>query len=272
MIECVKLHGGNLMASVTQRVSQVKQPFSGYIKPSEFDKIQLKDNIILFPFENISASTVGIAVDYLTRLAVGQTRDNAFQVSLAGAEVCERLTSLPARAMAYEYLNKITGLDDNSIINTVMLVRNDVWLRNPESAIKSLSSPITIPSKETIANIRTMVNRGLNLFSTYGPITSTGFTFEPYGYTSIITSGDGDFLTKDTMWNFKVSKRDITSKHTLQILIYYVMGKHSGNNIFRSINKIGFFNPRLNRVYKLDIQKIPESTIQKISRDVIGYT
>ena len=42
----------------------------------------------------------------------------------------------------------------------------------------------------------------------------------PGGYTDKITSGDGDFLTVDTLWDFKVLKANIKSQHTLQLLVY----------------------------------------------------
>lgn len=48
-----------------------------------------------------------------------------------------------------------------------------------------------------------------------------GFTFKG-GYSPIVTAGDGDYLTKDTLWDFKVSKKELNSKHTLQLLMYYI--------------------------------------------------
>ena len=32
------------MSSVTQRIKEIKQPYGGYIKPNEFEKIQFEDN------------------------------------------------------------------------------------------------------------------------------------------------------------------------------------------------------------------------------------
>jgi hypothetical protein len=125
--------------------------------------------------------------------------------------------------------------------------------------------------KDTIENIRIMVNRGLNFIKEYGPIISDGFNFAPNGYTKTVDTGDGDYLTEDTMWDFKVSNKDITNKHTLQVLIYYVMGKHSGNEIYNNINKIGFFNPRLNKVYTLDMNTVSKDLIKEIETDVICY-
>ena len=54
------------MASVTQRIAQITQPRGGYLKPSEFEKIQLNDGKELGE-ENVHAGVIGMTVDYLTR-------------------------------------------------------------------------------------------------------------------------------------------------------------------------------------------------------------
>lgn len=61
------------MCSVTQRISKIKQPRGGYIKPKEFEQTMLDGGGIdeLHPEENVSPSLVGIAVDYLTRFMSG---------------------------------------------------------------------------------------------------------------------------------------------------------------------------------------------------------
>ena len=86
--------------------------------------------------------------------------------------------------------------------------------------------------------------------------------------TQKIDSGDGDFLTKDTMWDFKVSINEPTTKHTLQLLIYFLMGKQTGKRKFKALEKIGIFNPRLNHVYTYEISKLPEEIIEEIRKEV----
>jgi len=91
------------------------------------------------------------------------------------------------------------------------------------------------------------------------------------GYTATVISGDGDFLTSDTLWDFKVSINKPTSKHTLQLLMYWIMGQHSGQECFKNISKIGIFNPRLNAVYLFDMSKIDPNIIKIIEDEVICY-
>ena len=108
-----------------------------------------------------------------------------------------------------------------------------------------------------------------------------GFTFNPVstndseqnngGYTATVSRGDGDYLSKDTLWDFKVSKKELTSKITLQLLMYWIMGIHSGRPEFQTIKMIGVFNPRLNTVYRMNVADIPKGVVKTVEDDVIRY-
>jgi len=252
-----------IMASVVQRIKEVKQPRGGYIKPKEFEVIQLESNIELHPDENIHSSLVGLAVDYLTRFANGADREEAFKISLLGSRIIKE------ERKAIKLLKEIKGLDDKSIENACKLVGYDVCFRSGIAGYKPVE--LIEADKKTIDNIREMVQRSLNFIEIYGPITKDGFTFEG-GYTDLVSAGDGDFLTESTIWDFKVSVKGPTNSHTLQILMYYLMGKHSRNELhFENLKKLGFFNPRLNCVYLLEIDKISPLIIEEVSEKVIGY-
>jgi hypothetical protein len=115
-----------------------------------------------------------------------------------------------------------------------------------------------------------MVNRSIAFWKEYGPIVWAGFTFEG-GYTDVISSGDGDYLTVDTLWDFKVSKLEPKSIHTLQLLVYYLMGSHSLRSEYLGVKRLGIYNPRLNAVYTLEVENIPKEIIEEVSTEVIGY-
>ena len=85
------------MASVTQRIGQIKQPQGGYLPVSQMEKIQLKDNNELSENENISAALIGMAVDYMTRYLSGASKEDAFKISLMGASIINetRFAQLP---------------------------------------------------------------------------------------------------------------------------------------------------------------------------------
>mgnify|MGYP004498912689 FL=1 len=73
------------------------------------------------------------------------------------------------------------------------------------------------------------------------------------------------------MWDFKVSKSVPTSKHTLQLLMYWVMGQHSGQEVFKNISKLGIFNLRLNKVYIYDTSNISKDIISIVEKEIICY-
>ena len=253
------------MASVTQRIGQVRQPYGGYIKPSEFRKIQFDDNNSLNPEENIHASLIGLSVDYMTRFMQSRDVVKAFEISCLGAVTARK------QNIAEDLLRTVHGLDDASITSACKLASFDVWYRNPLDALLSAGCEYINPDSGTIENIRVMVMRSLEFFSRYGPVTADGFTFEPYGYTETVNAGDGDFLTKDTLWDFKTLRSKLTSKHTLQLLMYWIMGKHSGQKIFRDITRLGVFNPRMNAMFLLETEKIPQNTVREVEDKVICY-
>ena len=129
---------------------------------------------------------------------------------------------------------------------------------------------LTFVDHQTCENIRIMIERSKSFFEKYGPITVSGPKF-PGAYTEVVGAGDGDYLTESTIWDFKVSKNIPTKEHTLQLAMYYIMGKHSTDDHFGTMRNIGIFNPRLNIVYTLDMNEVPSETMRRIEVEVIGY-
>lgn len=126
------------------------------------------------------------------------------------------------------------------------------------------------PDKNTIENIRIMVNRTEAFIKEYGPIKEKGMTFIG-GYTQTITSGDADFMTEDTLWEFKVSNDRPKSIHTLQLLVYYLLGIHSDKEKYSKMKNLAIYNPRLNKVFIINIDEISDETIKLVEDDVIVY-
>jgi len=250
------------MYSVTQRIKSIKQPRGGYINPRMFEVFQLDSYETLNEAENISPIIVGEVVDYLTRFMLGSSLEDAFKISLIGAYQAKELKK------ASSFLVNIKGLDDNSIFNASKLAGYDVVFRAGLVFYKGVDQ--INPDKNTINNIRVMVNRSLKFFNDWGPVTLDSPTFEG-GYSETVSTGDADFLTKDTLWDMKVSKNKHTSKHTLQLLMYYLMGKRSIHKEFESVDTIGFLNPRMNTISVLKVKNIEQNTIDIVSKEVLGY-
>ncbi|WEV44951.1 hypothetical protein OZX60_05830 [Streptococcaceae bacterium ESL0687] len=252
------------MVTVTQRLQEVKQPRGGYLPVKNFIQLELSSGQELSDKENISPGLVGIVVDYLTRFMDAGHPEKSFKISLYGARILGSEEEDKAQAI----LKNIKGLDDQSIAAACKLAGYDTVYRAGKAGFVPIEE--IKPDEATISNIRIMVERSLDFIKKYGPVTEEGFRFDG-AYTSTITNGDGDFLTKDTLWDFKVSKNKPTSKNTLQLAIYYLMGKHSRNLNFADITKLGIFNPRLNLVYLLDINSVDDKIFSEIEELVIGY-
>jgi hypothetical protein len=238
-------------SSVTKRIKQVKQPRGGYINPKTLMTRSLGDGMdTLNMDENVHVSLVGMAKE-------------AFKISLFGATIAGELNK------ALELLEGVDGLSDNSIVRAMKLTGYDVCFRASMLDYRPVDD--IEPDRNTIENVRAMVLRSKKFFDEYGPKVLDGFTFKG-GYTNVVTSGDGDFTTKDTLWDFKVSKLPYKKEHTLQLLMYWRMGLHSVHPEFRTIKYLGIFNPRLNTVSRIAVKDIPIEVIQKVEVEVIGYS
>ena len=219
----------------------------------------LDDGQVLNPEESIGASLVGTAVDYLMD---GTIVEEAFEISLLGAR------AMRMEAKAFGLLDDVKGMDDLSITRACQLAGFDSAFRADPLAYRPVEG--IVPDQATIANIRIMVERSLSFFKAFCPVTADGFTMEG-AYTTTITTGDGDFLTKDTLWDFKVTTSKPNKDHTLQLLIYYLMGRRSIHPEFQTIENLGIFNPRQNTIYQLPISEISAEVIKEVEADVIGY-
>lgn len=248
------------MASVTMIAKNAEQPRGGFISPKRMKKEHYSDGVVLKE-ENISPNTVGMAVDYLARVAMGTEPEKAFAISLRGADLSGH------GAEAKDLVDGIKGLDDESIRNACRLVGFDQVVR------AGIMDPgmygFSVPDDATCQNIRTMVERTVKFFEIHGPVLIDGVTFIG-GYTDTVTSGDGDYVTDDTIWDLKVSKSEPTSKYTLQLAMYFLMGKRSVWPELQEVKKIGIFNPRLNASYSFDMGTLETSTVSQIEK-IIGY-
>lgn len=295
------------MVSVTQRIAQynrtVGQPRGGLVKPSSMTVASVRDEHgqLDHTVENLHPSVVGTATDYLVRLARIRTSEadilyavrNVFHVSLRGAARIDAVHAAPgvteAAAKALGSLafdedaqgSAVVVIDENTVRVACQLAGYDVGARNDPSLWNpGHGAEGPIPSETTVAHITIMLARTQTFFEAYGPVTKDGFIFtapelvlqgDRGGYTNLVDSGDGDFLTADTLWDMKISANKPTKDHTLQLLMYFLMGKASGLPEFEQLTHVGLINPRLGAVHRLAVADVPADVIDVIRRDVIGY-
>lgn len=238
--------------SVTQRIKAISQPHGGYLPIKEFTRTPLGNAEQLNPKENIHPALVGLTVDYLTRMMLVETPPEAFHIPLLGAKILgKEVEELP------------TDLSSDSIRLAVDLASYDVAVR----ATPERYTPTNRPDEDTIENIRILTNRVIK-YHTENPIVWPGFTFEG-GYTHLVVAGDGDWLTKDGLYDLKVLRSEPNSQHTLQILMYWIMGMNSIHGIYEDMRYLALINPRKDVVYTLDLEKVSKGTIEQVKRDVL---
>ena len=247
--------------SVTRRISEVDQPPGGFINPRLLNETRFDDGKTLGE-ENVPPAIAGLAVDYLTRWVMGSSLSEAFIISVMGGFAGGKAEDVA------EHMCGIRGLDDDSIECACRTCMYDSYYRARRAP--KTDPFLTFVDHQTCENIRIMIERSKRFFDVYGPITESGPKF-PGAYTEVVGAGDGDYLTESTIWDFKVSKNIPTKEHTLQLAMYYIMGKHSTDSHFDTVRNIGIFNPRLNIVYALDMSKVPKETMRRIEIKVIGY-
>lgn len=269
------------MISVTQRIAQIKQPRGGYLPVAKFEVTQFKDNRYMRDIDSRKwAARVGLVVDYISRwLYCGVSKEKAFEISLLGAQEAQKhYPNIPFMENAMVYLSKITQplTDYDSIVAALRLVGYDVFYRVPEIFDKPFESKEAdaIP-EDVVRNIHVMLLRSGEFFQYLvkqqnGVPLIPEYTFEG-GYTDTVGAGDGDFASVDTLWDMKCIKGEITPKYTLQILMYYIMGLHSVHDFYKGIKYLGFYNPLLNKMYKVSVSEIDANTRAIVEKDIIGY-
>lgn len=256
------------MGSVVERIKEIRHPVGGYFPVTNFQKYVLNDDIVLSPMEqeSVSPAQVGMAVDYLTRVMIGVPVDEAFHASLRGARKCNAVDR------AIQYLSNVRGLDFNSVLAAVKLSTFDVCVGGAGSVCFARTNDLNICVNEvTYWNIVNMVRRGVSFLQMVGPVRKCGFDCGGY-YPSYVDSGVGDFLTDDTIWDFKVSKLKPSPKYALQVLMYWIMCQHSESPELLRVNNIGLFNPRLGTYHFCNVRSVDAGVLQRVEDEVLGYS
>lgn len=265
----------DIMFSVTQRIRNIKgtsnaQPRGGFLPPKQFQVEEYDDGCKLeTEHEQMHASLVGLAVDYLTRFVFTKNAQEAFDISLRGAMLIGELdfaTKLIA-GIEKEWKKKQT-ITDKIVTNTFQLCAYDVVYRSGPLGYRPAKSVVVDPF--TLLDVYVMLGRTMQYLKMQAPLVAFGFSFSGKD-AKYIRIGDGDVLTQDAIIDFKVSVKPPTSDHTLQLLTYYLMGLHEYPEAFESVNKIAIFNPRLNTSYTYDLAQVEQWVINEVNTNVIGY-
>lgn len=223
----------------------IEQPEGGHILPKPFEVTPLGDGSnTLNPEENVSLDLVASAVGYMTRVMSGEPTESVFGFPLF---VARRIGGGAFAVEVQHLIDDINGLDDGSIINALRLSGcGDRFLADPENyqPLEEID-----PDEATIQNVRTMVKRLLRFFDAY----------------------DVKSPMSDTLWDLNVSTLRPTEAQTLQLLIAWRKRLRSPLTWWHDFKYLGIYNSRLDKVYRISVDAIPDDLINEIDRDVLGY-
>ena len=259
-----------MAASVTGILKNIKQPRGGYLPLSNFDIESHCDDLRVVGDYSIAPSLVGLAVDYGTRIALGNDLEETFEVATVGAgmvgasDVAESLIAdIDAAAL------RSGEIDEKSVVSLCKLSGFDSAFRAGASAYRPVSE--INPDRQTIADIGNLILRTKAFFDASAEPVIAGFAFEG-AYTDDAGASDGDYICGDTLWDLKVSKNEPTIKNTMQVLLYYLMGLRSSKDEFKAVTRIGLFNPWLQKSWSISVLDLDESFLSMVENDILGYT
>lgn len=81
-----------------------------------------------------------------------------------------------------------------------------------------------------------------------------------------------DIATDFVLYELKYTKSEPTSKHTFQLLLYYIVGLHEHTQAFWRIHQLEVVNLRLGKAYIIRTDQITDETIKTIEKDILGYS
>lgn len=273
----------NLSLTVSQCAKTLKQPRGGYLKRIDFETKNFGGEYISNDNENISPVITGLVVDYLVRYKITKDKNLALAIPLLGVRSLDLTLHSPLGAilknqfggdfdpikLSNELFNDLDlSFNDDSIIAACKLAAFEVAHRR--SALDFTGIDDINPDKQTINQIKKLVNRSLKIFDEYGGIIDSGFSFQG-AYTKQIINGDADYLSPNILWDMKNIKGYIDKSHTMQLLIYWRLGMKSNPEKFSNINFLGIINPRKDETYLYDLSNIDEQLVEFVDKEIIGY-
>lgn len=245
-------------------VEPFPQPPEGLLDPSTGGGRHHPDLLPPYPrsAESVSPASMGLAVDYLTRLDQGAAPESAFSISLRGAR------NLGEDRRAEELLARVARGGAEGVAAAFALSSYDQAYRRGPAFFKGEGR---VPNGAALENVAAMRRYMGRFFDAYGPMVWDGPTFDG-AHTACVSAGDADFVCGDTLWDMKVSSYGATALQTLQLLVYWRLGMHSDRAAFwEGVRHVGIVNPRRATTRRWDLDRVPEGTVETIDRELIGY-
>ncbi len=280
------------MSSVSELVDNIEQPAFGILPISYFERKELRqDSYVLTNKSSIPAIHLGLIVDYCVKYILGVKLSDILHVEYAGYAEHIRVSairffdSISEQALTQIYiederknicLSDFVSRVENAetfeefVTNMLYVIQYGDFIRNIRFAFNRVGEVFTTKlSEDEIRDILIFFMRTQSWIGTFDKVVPM-YKFKPYGYNNTVTSGEGDFCTENTLWDLKVSNGEPTTKDTLQLLIYYIMAKHSGNKLYKNVNSIGVYNPKLDATWLCDMSKVDSRIVNRV-KGLLGF-
>lgn len=247
-----------MSVTITTLANNVKQPRGGYLPVKLFKETHYESENELFPDENGSKSLIGTTEDNMTRVLLGAIPEKVFEPASFGMMAIKDLN--------FDLIDEVTGLDDDSILAAYQLSFYEQIYRSGYKP--TMDFELELPNEHMVENIREMINRSLLYFKQQSKVTKVGETLSIKCNVGNI-HGDYDYLTEDSLIDMKVLNKKITNKHTLQIILYWIIGMKSKKKRFNNVKYLKFYNPRLNVEYQFDLDELTSDILKPILDEVL---
>lgn len=131
-----------------------------------------------------------------------------------------------------------------------------------------------LPPRVTVADekaIRSALTATRSLIDKYGyePVFNKSFNVDDAK--NMIKSAC-DLIVGDTLFDFKCCKSTPSKADTLQLVLYYLAGKHEDAELFDGIKHLAIVNPVLGRVFSFDVDDLDKDTLRLVETEVAGYS
>ncbi|MDO4220188.1 MAG: hypothetical protein Q4D22_03095 [Candidatus Saccharibacteria bacterium] len=261
------------------------QSRGGFIHPKDMaessfdeDKFSLYTyaQLVETSYIGIPPSSLGTLFDYLLRtemyISSGvETMDaimNSFFTSVKGATRVNEFDKVRDLMInLYDCYNRKKENYRKIVSLAVQLVRYDTAFRS--GYFDPNEKPYKVAEEE--ASIIDYMLKATQIYlMTHEKITRLGVSFNAIGAKNCAPS-DADLLGEDALIDIKLIRKEPTSQHTLQLLLYYIMGLHEYHDEFVGVKYLKVLNPRKGKIYSYDIAKIDIDTLKHVEKNIMGY-
>lgn len=236
------------------------------------------------------SSSIGLIIDYLTRFYWTNNIEYSFDITIRGFKDIVEKYKLKNKNYVKEKLESIKKsfernkeFNQHSIQASYQIVRFDAAYRagyfNENWVNKNKINDLDLMPSYLVINTLNALKRLIDFIGTLKQV-KFYLTFQndkdknldlDFGYSFFIKSGDGDFCDGDTLYDIKCSKNIPTENDTLQLIIYFILAKHSEQQIYDNLKFIALVNPILNTIWKYDVSKFNNQLYKELEKNLLGF-